>query len=140
MQQLKFSVDDETHSLLEEFARMDKVSLSEAVRQHVERSLDLTADQKTDVLLHTINKLAVLTLAQTGKQWFDHPGACGVFMQAVALAIQRANGGPMGLDLKMAHYKPAFKPKDVPTSRPVPFEDQDMWGVGIESVEFFGRK
>lgn len=140
MEQLRFSVGDQTRTLLQDLAEEAGTSLSEMIRYHVERSLNLGNEGNTAALLDTINRLASLTKAQTGEYWFFHPGAAGLFMTAVVLAIQRAAGGPMGTSLEIEYYKPSFDPSKLPEARPVSWADQSGWAVQLEAIEFYGRQ
>jgi hypothetical protein len=131
MEQIKVSLPDDLRDYLEKVAKSDRISLSEAVRRHVEDAKTLHADPKTSDLMVAVQKLAQLVKDQTDYAWYEHPAATRILRDAIAARFERVlDGMGVGGDLT---------PDELPAARPVAVDDQKTWGAALEAIESYAR-
>jgi plasmid stability protein len=130
MRQVNVSLPDDLRAQLDRRAAEAGHTLGTEIRLILQAGYSWEQfDKPTQLLMHWIGRLAVLTKRQVGADWFVSAGAHYVLKQAVASLLSRNK--PAG--------DPVLDPATLPPDRPVALDDPTAMGVALEAIVSFDR-
>jgi hypothetical protein len=130
MRQVNVSLPDGLRAKLDAASDAAGHTLGEEIRRDLEQAFFWRQfDEPTRLLMAQIGFAAMLSKAQVGREWREHPAAHHVFRQTiVSLLTRRKPAGEATID-----------PAELPPNRPVASTDLTEMGIALEALISLGR-